>query len=495
LRQLFVQAVRQAQAGNIALTRLQPNHLAEILRLIPDDFPLPEGFAGQLFQETEGNPFFVVEYLNSIQRNQGLTESGYWKMPRSIRDLLSARIQDAGEVNQQLLSAAAVLGRSFDFLMLREVSGRSEMEIVSGLEALMQRGLIIEDRTRDITPNPSYDFTHEKIRTLAYEQTSAARRILLHKRAADAFAARQRQRQSAALAAYHYQLAGQTNQAAEFFQLAGDYARAVYANREAIGHYQNALASGHSNPAALHESIGDLQSLSGEYLAALNSYEAAAARCEPESLGRIEHRLGVVHHLRGDWELAECHFQAALESPEITEATDLQARILADWSRTAYRRGEAQRALSLAERSLHLAEASQNQRALAQAQNILGILARQAGKTEAAIHHLQRSLEMATSLGEPGMQAAALNNLARAHAGCGELHTAIQLTQAALELCQQQGDRHRAAALHNNLADLYHAAGDTLSAQEQLKQAVVLFTEIGLQAGEPKPEIWMLTEW
>ncbi len=65
----------------------------------------------------------------------------------------------------------------------------------------------------------------------------------------------------------------------------------------------------------------------------------------------------------------------------------------------------------------------------------------------------------------------------------------------ALALGVAVGDRHREAALHNNLADLLHAAGRREEAMAQLKQAVVIFAEIGMAAGDARPEIWKLTEW
>jgi hypothetical protein len=57
------------------------------------------------------------------------------------------------------------------------------------------------------------------------------------------------------------------------------------------------------------------------------------------------------------------------------------------------------------------------------------------------------------------------------------------------------GDRHREAALRNTLADLHHSCGQDNQAMAQLKQAVVIFAEIGGEAGGENAEIWMLREW
>ena len=91
--------------------------------------------------------------------------------------------------------------------------------------------------------------------------------------------------------------------------------------------------------------------------------------------------------------------------------------------------------------------------------------------------------------------AAALNNLALAYAEDDQLEQAIRLSREALQSCIRLGDRHREAALHNNLADLYHAAGRKEDSMRELKEAVVIFAEIGVEAGSMKSEIWPLTEW
>jgi len=90
---------------------------------------------------------------------------------------------------------------------------------------------------------------------------------------------------------------------------------------------------------------------------------------------------------------------------------------------------------------------------------------------------------------------AALNNLALACARAGDDELALELGGRALALCARQGDRHREAALHGNLADILHGAGRSEEAMGHLKQAAALFAEIGGDAGELQPEIWMLVDW
>jgi DNA-binding SARP family transcriptional activator/plasmid stabilization system protein ParE len=484
-RTLLAEAGRAHNGRLISLSRLSQPAVAELVAAAR-----PEGAAylvERLYRETEGSPFFVVEYLAALASTED------WALPVSVRDLLSARLSGLGEAGGQLFGAAAIIGRSFEVEMLQAVSGRSEEETVAALEELTARGLVIERET-------NYDFSHEKLRALAYDQISLARRRLLHKRAAEALVNRARGQRGSVLAgqiAGHFQLGGNDAGAAHYFKLAGDHARALYANAEALAHFRAALGLGHPETAALHEAIGDLQTLAGDYGAALKSYEAAAATAPAPSLAELERKLGGVYDRRGDWDLAESHFraaQAALEEND-PQSPGTLSRLFADWSRAAHHRDQDGQAAEIASRALKLAEEAGDARALAQAHNLLGLIANRKGDLIEARRHLEESLRLAEALNDPDARAAALNNLAAACREAGDLPRARQLTETALALCASIGDRHREAALHNNLADLYHALGDSAAAMTHLKQAVALFAEVGGEGAMAQPEIWKLTDW
>ncbi len=289
-------------------------------------------------------------------------------------------------------------------------------------------------------------------------------------------------------------------QAAEYHLQAGDCARRLFANTEALAHYQAALAGGYPDAARLHEAIGDLRVLRGEYGAALTSYQTAAALCTPGCLANLEHKLGNVHQRLGEWELAESHYQASLEalgegSPIPAEEMAFHVHLYADRGLVAHARGDLPAAQALAGRALELAQSANDPHALAQVYNLLGVLARSSGDLEAAAASLEASLRIAQTLDDPLARIAALNNLSLVYGESQNQEQAIALAEQALELCQKRGDRHREAALHNNLADLFHRAGREEEAMGQLKQAVIIFAEIGAPAGNPQPEIWKLTEW
>jgi predicted ATPase/DNA-binding SARP family transcriptional activator len=495
LRKLVADIQRSGLGERLMLAPLNQAEVSELARTI---LPAAEA-AERLYHETDGLPYFVVEYLEAL-RAHPTTASVDWSMPRSVREVLLARLSEVDDTGRQLLQTAAVIGRSFEFDTLREASGRADEETVAGLEDLQRRRLIRESAGRDAAQSPQYDFEHEKMREAIYEDTSLARRRLLHQRVAQALTARQRAQRDEALAgqiALHYRLAGRREEAAQYFYRAGEHARSLYAHAEALAHYRAALESGYTEAALLQERLGDLHTLRGEYRAALQSYETAAAlyRGEADRLAQLEYKLGQVHQRQGQRDMAEAHFASALRLLNADGQLSLQAQIYTDWSLNAQHRGETDRALELAQRSLELAAAAADQRALAQAHNVLGVLARHRSDFAAAQHHLEQSLTIAEESHDPIARVAALNNLALVHGDCGDMAEALRLTEQALAECVALGDRHREAALHNNLADLCHEAGQPQAAMSHLKQAVTIFAEIGVELGSLQPEIWKLSEW
>jgi DNA-binding SARP family transcriptional activator len=451
---------------------------------------LSPGEVDALFNESEGLPLYVVEALAD--------PTGLGRTPVGVRRLLLSRVKSVGEVGAQILAAASVIGRSFSLRAVRTASGRSEDETVDGIEELMRRGLVREAGSVD--GDLAFDFTHGRLREVAYEELSLARRRLLHGRVADALAgdplsgvASEGMRWSRV--AQHAALAGRPAQAAEAHRRAGDHQRAAFANLEAAEHYEAALALGHQAIAELHELLGELCTLRGDYAAAIGHLETAAANAATTGHTRaatIEHRLALVHARRGDWQRAASHADAAAAA--MTDPTR-RSMVLADRSAIAIQSGDLDAAVGFARRALDLANDSSDPAARAAAEHIAGVAARRHGDELVAGRHLERAVELSRGVDDLGLRIAALNSVALVAAEQGDRERAIELTSEALSLCARLGDRHRQAALQNNLADLFHATGREEEAMDHLKRAVTLFADIDSRPGELEPEIWKLVEW
>ncbi|HEU5099639.1 MAG TPA: AAA family ATPase, partial [Roseiflexaceae bacterium] len=262
LRALLAEARRAGRADLLTLAPLSAVAVDELASA--SGTTLDPALSRRLYAESEGVPFLVAEYLAALHEGTLPAAEEPWPLPGRARDLLEARLRPLSEAARGLLSAAAAIGRAFDLPTLCAAAAVAEEAAVDGLEELLARGLIVE-----VTVAPlRYAFGHERLRTLAYESISQARRRLFHRRVATQLAALVSEALRPSLAAqvaHHADAAGEAALAAAHHRLAGDEARALAANAEAAVHYAAALAAGHPDTAMLHEALGDLRTLAGDY--------------------------------------------------------------------------------------------------------------------------------------------------------------------------------------------------------------------------------------
>jgi DNA-binding SARP family transcriptional activator len=186
--------------------------------------------ATDLFRRTEGHPLFVVEMAR-------VEPEGSASVPPKVQAVIRARLSRLSQHAGDLARLAAVIGRDFSLGVLREASDLDEKALVAALDELWQRRIIRERGT------DRYDFSHDRVREVAYAETGPAARRLLHKRVAQALElihGADLDRVSAQLAAHHEQ-AGQTAKAVQFYRRAADVAGRVSASAEAIRHLTRAL--------------------------------------------------------------------------------------------------------------------------------------------------------------------------------------------------------------------------------------------------------------
>lgn len=423
--------------------------------------------ATALTARTGGLPLFVTEAIRAAA--EGRTEA----VPDQVRRLLGERITALDGAAAQVLDALVVVGRQADPSLLAAVSGRSIDETDDALDVLARRGMVDESDDGTVT------VAHEYLTAVVVGRHTAARRRLLHRRAATALEARQPQRSDAIRIARHRLTAGDDRLAATWFRTAGDDAAAVFAHGEAIEHFEAALAAGHPERAVLHRSAAHSALLAGRYDRAIAGYQAALAEGGPDPA--VEHRLGEIHRRLQRWDLAAAHYDRAGVQ---TTDPELRAIVAADRAFVEGRRRGVAAARPLVTEALRLAAASTSTRASTRAANVAGLMA----TGDERLRHLRSALSHAT---EPAERMAVLNNLAAAVPNPEE---ALSLAREALELAIEGGDRHLMAVLHNTLADALHRAGESDASMASLTEAVSLFTEI--TTGEPwTPEVWLLTEW
>jgi predicted ATPase len=136
------------------------------------------GLAEQVWITSEGNPFAVVEIVRALPKGAVADPSAKLAVPRRVRDVIVRHLEALSERSRDLTTVAAVIGREFPFPLLWRAAGLEEHEAAELLEELVRRRILHNVGER-------FDFTHDRIREVAYGNLLRERRRVLHARIAD----------------------------------------------------------------------------------------------------------------------------------------------------------------------------------------------------------------------------------------------------------------------------------------------------------------------
>lgn len=243
LRRMMLDLSQDGQLSEIRLGPISAEDAALIGAAVAGR-DLSASEAARLYETTEGNPLFVVESVraglrnrmeNSLDSYEGLEFSA--TLPRKVHAVFTTRLAQLSAAALELSHIAAVFGRAFTIEMLVDVSGKPEDEASGLLDELWEKRIL-----REQEPGV-YDFTHDKLREVSYEQISTPKRRLLHKKSSDVlerFFADDLDAVMAQLAS-HYEEAGQVSKAIDAYRRAGLAAKELNATREAIRLFEKAM--------------------------------------------------------------------------------------------------------------------------------------------------------------------------------------------------------------------------------------------------------------
>jgi DNA-binding SARP family transcriptional activator/predicted ATPase len=373
----------------------------------------------QLYRETEGNPLFVVETIRSGAKDWalGVGEASSSSnshlptpIPQRVHAVIAARLAQLSAPAHELAGLAATIGRAFTFEILARASDYDEDSLVRALDELWQRRIVREQGAN------AYDFSHDKIREVAYAEVSPMHHQLMHRRVARALEtiyAGNSDSISGQVAA-HYEQAGLQDQAVQYYQRAAEVAQRIYANEEAISLLTRGLVLLQRLPPGPERDAREL---------ALQT-ELGASLVEARGYGASE----VIDAYQQA--LALCQRLGKPASPPILRGLAL----------TYIVRAEFQQAHNLGDQILGLAERDQNLLLLVEAHYVLGVTLFWQGAFPSSREHLKLAIagynpqqsRTHTALYSQDPKVVCLSRLALNLWYLGYPNQAVQTSQAAL---------------------------------------------------------------
>lgn len=241
---------------------------------------LDEAAQTRTFRDTEGHPLFIIERGRMELAGQA-GSSSLGELSR-VQTVVAARLALLSNEARETAAVAAAVGRDFQFDLLAKASDLEEAVLVRALDELWQRHIV------RVQADERWDFSHDRIREVAYGGIGPARRRLIHRRIAQGmellFAGRLDE-VSASLA-MHLDRGGQPARAVPFLERAAAVATRVSASEEAIRCLNYALSLLHTLPATRERDDREL-SIRSNLSVALNSARGYASLDVEQNLDRV----------------------------------------------------------------------------------------------------------------------------------------------------------------------------------------------------------------
>lgn len=417
---------REAHARSMRLDRLSAAETQALLAATEDPALRRPGLDQWLHRETGGHPFFLISILQSLLDQAVLAADADWEhatepmlfpstaaptLPDALRESVRARIARVPRDTRAILDAAAVLGRRFDFDTLQAVAQVPAPTLLDALDALVSRGLLREEAEVGL-----YDFSHDKVREAVYLDIGGARRMLLHRAAAEALAqlSTEDDEEMSSRLAEHYERAQLWDKAVANLQRAAARSQRLFATREALRLLDRAVAI----------------------------VTAHAAAVEPADRLRVLEQRGAVRAQAGHIEGAVGDIELVIKAARVAGEREHERDLLIQLG-LAYRRGDAyDRAESCLTQALDASRAMGDERHAADTLYHLGTVAWSGGRNAQAIQYHQEAVDICDRLGLTDLVAVqAFHGRGEAYFADGQPEQAIRCFERSIELARHIGDK------------------------------------------------------
>ncbi|MBN1551896.1 tetratricopeptide repeat protein [bacterium] len=452
--------LKYAGDSRVILNRLSYEALRDIIFQMLSVKRAPPSFINDLILRSEGNPFFVAEYLRlSIGEGYLYRDStGKWLvsskwlqtkqrvsrqfLPVSLRDLVARRLNKLSDSARQIVDALAVVGYDAEVILLWALFPLTG-DILDAIDELYAKNIVEE------TPEGKVQFVHAVIREVAYEELTSEALMKIHKRVAEAYESvyPDSLQEYPALLGQHWEQAGNPERARHYYT-------------EAI---KNSLK---------HYAFKEAEKLFTSYLGLLET---------PTSDGvmmRLRYAISVLYYTGRSEDALRVLNTALHEARKIGDKA-CECHVLLGLG-TIYRsQQKSNEASSMCMQALHLLKDLDDERTEADTLGDLGTIRLQEGDYPEALKYYKRALKKYRKTGDKKFEGITHGNMSIVYGQLEEIPEAWEHYKKAMTISRAMGDRRTECNLLINAANLHKLKDDKNSARKSYQQALVIARDIG----------------
>ena len=466
----------------IELTRLSTSDIQSITNSIFRNAEFDEMFYQKLFDDTEGNPFFVIETLKLLKLEEVIFQSDdkyflkedYRKIsiPDKVNDIIMKRVERLEMNDREILEIGAVEGESFHSGSIIYCLDINKLVLLRKLQSLEREHHIIHPADR------MYRFDHAKIRDVLYNSIVPELKKEYHVLIADYLIENSKGNENeAANIAQHLLYGEEEIRSLPFLITAANRAKIVFANEQAINFYQKAKEIMTQNKSSIAtevikeeqnitENLGDVLALVGKHDSALENYNSIIFP-EVTPLNQrteLSWKIGNVFLSKGDNDKALEIFESAenvIENylKEAKEEESKSGKIKLEFNTEDLLNSIGKIKISKAQ------------------------VFKSGGEYKTAQKEINDGLELLKAEANYKEKGQAYNNLGNILFDLGDYEESAAMYAKSLELREKISDKKGIAEAYNNLAIVYIDEGEYNKAADALEKGISIVKEIGYKMG------------
>ncbi len=443
LRAVLAELGRSGRTRRLELARFTEVEHTEFLTAMIGTAP-SHSLVRQVFELSDGNAYFAEELAAAGAIDGPSGDRG--PLPRSIHDVVLARVEVLPADARYVLDVIATAGRKIRHQLLAAVSELPEDRLTGALRACVAHHVLVTDQVAG-----TYVFRHAIAREVVYEDVLPGERARLHAALAHALTARPRLSPSdgpafAAELAHHWHEAGELPSALAAAVAAASIAAHSCAFAESRQLHQRALLLWHRVPdpagiagasrRQLLERGAEAARWAGQIATAIEWVQEALREIPPDGppteRAALWERLGRYRWEAGDGEGSVAAYEEAIDTLAGEPPSGLRASALGGQATAYVLAGRYSVGLRLATEAVGMARAVGARSAESRALNMAGVALTMTGDPEEGVRSLRAALEIAETMADPEELFRAYSNLGFALEKAGRLEDSLRVARSGL---------------------------------------------------------------
>ncbi|MBI4722033.1 MAG: tetratricopeptide repeat protein [Candidatus Stahlbacteria bacterium] len=447
----------------------------------------------QIYEEAHGNPLFIRELLKSMMGRVLLFQQGRWTIEevsfeklaisKTMKGVFEDQLKGLGEQAYEILRIGSIFGEKFQLSVIKQILNYSDEKLLTALRELLQRQLL----TRHTN---GYCFVSSQLREIVYNGIEEENRRSLHQTIGDILEEKFAHNIEPIIEelAYHFARGLNREKAFDFLIRAAKKSKSLYANKEAIRYFEQAVAlikPEEKRYSTLLKELGDTYRLVAEHDKAIDKYREVLSLSTPISSEKasLYCDIGISYRNKGEYDYALKSYNQGISIAQEDMDQRVRARLYQEMSWVYLAKADYDKALTIAFKGLRIVMKCKDLPGMEKIYHNLGTICLRKGKWDKAIQYFSKSLELKEKIDNLPGKAASYNNFGVVYSMRGNFAEALEYYKKGFEICKKIRDPIGIARGYKNLGIICYQQGNLTEAEDYYKKSLEIEERIGDNIG------------